>query len=410
LGWISRGLTGKVEHVFGPQNDPVEQVLELLDELGVEDRAGWTPSAQSERVEGLAPIVERAQAELVRATGAWDGAVAWAEDGAGSPVSWLAHRTQMARAKADRLVRCARLARHHERTAKALAAGDVTSGHLEVLADKTRRRVDLFREHEDVLLDAAAALDVDDFARAAEAWRLLADDLRANTVAAEAVEHGELHVSSAFGRCLLTAELDTEGAKTVLEALDARCAPEPVGELAPRTRAERRAAALVEMAAASLDRGSIGGRAPIVADVIVDVETLLGEPPADLRQVRCELSNGVPVTIETAVRLCCDASVGRVLMRGASELLDLGRRTRVVSPAQRRALVHRDRGCVFPGCDRKPQWTDAHHLRHWTRGGATDLDNLCLLCRRHHVMVHEGGWTLARDPVNGTWTADRSSP
>jgi hypothetical protein len=148
----------------------------------------------------------------------------------------------------------------------------------------------------------------------------------------------------------------------------------------------------------------------MTADIVVDIETLRGEPPADLTKVNCRLSNGAPVTVETALRLCCDAAVGRVVMRGPSELLDLGRRTRVVSAAQRRALAHRDGGCVFPGCDRKPQWTDAHHVRHWTRGGATDLDNLCLLCRRHHVMVHEGGWALARDPATDRWTADRSPP
>jgi hypothetical protein len=85
-------------------------------------------------------------------------------------------------------------------------------------------------------------------------------------------------------------------------------------------------------------------------------------------------------------------------MSGKSEVLDLGRSTRVVSRAQRRALVLRDGGCGFPGCDRPPQWCDAHHLRHWVKGGPTDLWNLVLLCRRHHVLCHEGGWHLARGP------------
>jgi HNH endonuclease len=77
-----------------------------------------------------------------------------------------------------------------------------------------------------------------------------------------------------------------------------------------------------------------------------------------------------------------------------------------VSPAQRRALTHRDGGCVFPGCDRPEAWCDAHHLVHWTRGGPTDLDNLALLCRRHHVTVHEGGWRIARDAATGRWNAN----
>jgi hypothetical protein len=86
--------------------------------------------------------------------------------------------------------------------------------------------------------------------------------------------------------------------------------------------------------------------------------------------------------------------------------LDVGRRTRTVPPAIRTALVVRDRGCAFPGCDRPPSWTDAHHLEHWADGGPTALDNLVLLCRRHHRAVHEGGWRLTRTPDH-RWTAHR---
>ena len=76
----------------------------------------------------------------------------------------------------------------------------------------------------------------------------------------------------------------------------------------------------------------------------------------------------------------------------AGNVLDLGRRTRIVSPALRRALTHRDRGCRFPGCG--VTFCDAHHVRHWARGGETRLENLVLLCRRHHRCVHEEGWRI----------------
>jgi hypothetical protein len=78
----------------------------------------------------------------------------------------------------------------------------------------------------------------------------------------------------------------------------------------------------------------------------------------------------------------------------ATQPLEVGRATRVVSPAQRTALAVRDGGCVFPGCDRPPGWCEAHHLRHWLHGGPTDLDNLALLCWAHHRAVHEGGQRL----------------
>jgi HNH endonuclease len=102
-----------------------------------------------------------------------------------------------------------------------------------------------------------------------------------------------------------------------------------------------------------------------------------------------------------------------VLMAGRSEVLDLGRSTRLVTPALRRALELRDRGCCGPGCDRPPEWCDAHHLVHWAQGGETNLDNLVLLCRRHHVLLHEGGWHLARGPDRSivfTRPAGRSGP
>jgi hypothetical protein len=87
-----------------------------------------------------------------------------------------------------------------------------------------------------------------------------------------------------------------------------------------------------------------------------------------------------------------------------SQPLEVGRATRVVSPAQRSALAVRDRGCVFPDCDRPLAWCDAHHLWHWIDGGPTDLWNLALVCRAHHRAVHEGGWQLARGP-DGRFTA-----
>jgi len=73
-------------------------------------------------------------------------------------------------------------------------------------------------------------------------------------------------------------------------------------------------------------------------------------------------------------------------------ILSVGRKTRTVPPALRRALDYRDRGCRFPGCGRR--YTDAHHVRHWADGGETSLSNTLLLCRHHHRLVHEGSWQV----------------
>jgi hypothetical protein len=107
------------------------------------------------------------------------------------------------------------------------------------------------------------------------------------------------------------------------------------------------------------------------------------------------------VSAETSRRLSCDASVVQMRHDVGEAVPDVGRKTRSIPPAIRRALLARDRSCRFPGCTSRR--CDAHHVEHWVDGGATALDNLLLLCRRHHRAVHEGGVTVARDP-DGTMT------
>jgi hypothetical protein len=118
--------------------------------------------------------------------------------------------------------------------------------------------------------------------------------------------------------------------------------------------------------------------------VTVDLEALEG------RAGRSELEDAGPVTPEAARRLACDAKVSRVITDGAAQPLELGRATKVIPPALRRAVALRDGGCRFPGCGRPPGWCDAHHVRHWADGGETALGNLVLLCRPHHRAIHRG--------------------
>src|SRR5262249_5995653 len=131
-----------------------------------------------------------------------------------------------------------------------------------------------------------------------------------------------------------------------------------------------------------------------------------------------ELDHAGPVPVEVARRIACDASIVRVVLAGESEPLELGRMTRVPTSAQRRAVILRDRHCRVPGCDRPPAWGDVHHIVHWPDGGRTDLCNLILLCRRHHVLCHardgfrlalEEGWPVFRRP-DGTALESRAPP
>ncbi len=100
--------------------------------------------------------------------------------------------------------------------------------------------------------------------------------------------------------------------------------------------------------------------------------------------------------VDTVKRLTCDGSVVTVTETETGAPLDIGRKQRTVPTHMKRALWARDRGCAFPGCDRK-HYVDAHHIEHWADGGATSLDNLTLLCSHHHRLLHEGGFAIRRD-------------
>jgi len=110
---------------------------------------------------------------------------------------------------------------------------------------------------------------------------------------------------------------------------------------------------------------------------------------------RCELDNGQGLALDTVRRITCDGSLLRITEDDAGNPLDIGRKTRAVPPAMQRALRSRDGGCSFPGCTHD-RFVDAHHIRHWADGGDTSIDNLVLLCRQHHRLVHEGGFGVER--------------
>ena len=104
------------------------------------------------------------------------------------------------------------------------------------------------------------------------------------------------------------------------------------------------------------------------------------------------IEDGPRVCAETSRRLCCDASVSVFTEDEDGEPLSIGRKSRIIPPALRRALRARDEGCRFPGCTHK-HYIDGHHIRHWSQGGETSLANLVQLCRHHHRLVHEGGFS-----------------
>ena len=204
--------------------------------------------------------------------------------------------------------------------------------------------------------------------------------------------HDGLTISSTYdGRSVLHAELSEAAAEVVVTAVHAFTDPPSDGD--DRTPARRRADALVRMAEVALATlPEHADRARTRATVIIDWATLRHHVPGALDG---EFTGSIhPAEID---RLLCDSSVSRVVTGPQGLPLDVGRSRRTVPPPLRRAVIVRDRGCRFPGCDRPPGWCDAHHVIHWRNGGRTALDNLVLLCDHHHQVVHRPGWTVKFD-------------
>jgi hypothetical protein len=147
----------------------------------------------------------------------------------------------------------------------------------------------------------------------------------------------------------------------------------------------------------------------LLLDTRVLPESHGAKPHLNLTMNYHDLLNGIGVgTLETGEtlsaaavrRLACDAQITALVLGANSEILDVARTQRLVTTAIWQALVVRDRHCAFPGCRRPPIACDAHHLVAWLDGGETSLDNLCLLCRAHHTIVHNTPWQIRLNPID----------
>ena len=158
--------------------------------------------------------------------------------------------------------------------------------------------------------------------------------------------------------------------------------------------AQQQADALQLLAETALHHGIDPGTPAEHYQVVVHVDGVVLEDADQPGQSVVE--DGTRVSAETSQRLGCDAS--RVVMKHDADgrIFEVGAKTRTIPPALRRALLHRDRSCRFPGCHGR--FCQAHHIRHWAQGGPTTLSNLVLLCRRHHRAVHEEGYQVDRQP------------
>ncbi|HEX4015174.1 MAG TPA: DUF222 domain-containing protein [Frankiaceae bacterium] len=311
---------------------------------------------------------------------------------------WASKRVLVGRAIADRL----------PFTAKVWESGGLGLDHAAVIDEASRWLDDDFlaAELDRILAEAAAG------GATPRDLEVLADRTKADHAPAEAAAKArqrhrdqKVKASKTFdGMTRVDGWLDPEAGDLFGATLDFFT---PAGASAEQVLADpscfesialRRALALVQMcrhamAHATGCNGELAGREAIV--VGIDYESLKSAVGMGSTS---SAAGGSPLPAAAIRRMACDADVIPAVLGSESQVLDLGRRSRLASPSQRMAVVLRDGGCVFAGCDLPPSFCQVHHRDHWIDGGCTDQCNLDLLCLRHHHLCHEGGWRMSIGP------------
>jgi hypothetical protein len=332
----------------------------------------------------------------------------WAEWGCKSCAHWLSWRCALAPSAAREQVRVARRLAELPRIRAAFGRGELSYSQVRALSRVATADV------EPTLLELARYSTAAQLERTLRAYRGVVE----RELSPHDRAHGDAYLvceHDGDGSLILRGRLPAEEGALVVAALDAardslRAASKPTGT----PNGYRDASAEAE-APSDEPVGPVSDAAPAsnAAALVLMAETLLSSGPAersaaDSYQVVVhvdaealaradgggQLDDGSLLHPETTRRLSCDASIVRILERDGRPL-SVGRRSRSVPPALRRALHSRDHCCRFPGCMQR-RFLHAHHIEHWAHGGPTELDNLVQLCRFHHRLVHEGGYTLER--------------
>jgi len=326
-------------------------------------------------------VIDLQEVAFAREAAEFAASDVWDEDGSVSAIDWLRFNCHMAAGAAANAIAVGEILAQLPESHQAVVDGEIGFAHLAVMARTAEALGERFDER--LLVEKAKENSPGKFFYICHHARHAADPKTYAAEQAEQVEQRKLKLSTWMdGSLLISGVLDPVGGaafRTALEPLARK-----TGAHDDRDLERRQADALVELA--------IGGGSQAQIQVTSSIETLLGLAGAPA----AEMEFSLPVSSKTIERLACDSSIARVLLDSESVVIDVGRSKRVVSEPGRRALKARDGSCRWPGCDRPASWSAAHHVVHWIHGGTTDLDNLILLCHRHHWMVHEGNWQIVR--------------
>ncbi|MDP2139264.1 MAG: DUF222 domain-containing protein [Gammaproteobacteria bacterium] len=371
-----------LSHAFIPaDNDALGNELTRL--------AGHINAAQYRFLKLLAALVERE---------------AWAGAGLKSPAHWLNYYCGIDLGAAREKVRVARALASLPQIDAAFRSGALSYSKVRAM---TRSATP---QNETLLLQVARYSTAQHVEQLVRKYRRAS---RLSDVQQDRNSYERRELSYHFdddGMLVIRARLVAEEGATFVNVLNAFVAamnPPPSQNLSQKTFPQKRADALVAMAEQATRSVREDGLQPLVcaekAQVIVHVER--SESREDVAQIPQHSDPGcsiecagsrVHISALTARRMSCDSTVQSMLQDFRGNVLDVGRRTRTISPALRRALMARDEGCIFPGCC-ESRFVDAHHVRHWCDGGRTSLDNLVLLCRHHHTLLHQEQYGIVKN-------------
>lgn len=345
-------------------------VEELVAACSADALAGLDDRALARFPGALVGLWPRLEAARLRVIATMDDRHAYTIDGARDMTGWLAWKAGDRRSTAHRDIDLAATMTVMPAVEQALGDGSLSKAKAVELG----RLSDAPLEDQAELVAAARSLTAEQVARQVDRWQL------EHRAPVEVTPSVQLMAVPGGGR--VEATLDGEGFEWVQVAIDT-AAGQLAGTAVPFAR--RRAAGLVGVCRYFLDHADTPtkrqGRPTIV--VTINIDTLTATTGGSGRT-----DSGAWLTGDTARRLACDAGLIRMITDPDSMPLDVGRRTRTISPAQARAVIHRDRHCRFEGCT-APEWAcDVHHIDYWGHGGRTDLHVLALLCWHHHTQVH----------------------
>lgn len=392
---------------------PVDEVAAAFTALADVNQELWAAKAPEDLLatnmvlEQMRSRISAVQAQVAAEIEASD---AQKSDGWASPADYLTATSGARRGHGNRLLRTAReLTDALDATHQALHAGDISPEHASVIVKAIRKLpVDqgLRDLAEKTLLTEAANLIASELETAAERLLELLDPeghaKREERHLDKLERSAHLNrflaiVEDGLGGVRLRGRGTVEDAAVIKKVLESLAAPEPnidddCGHKTrdPRSHGARTWDALVGACQRLTDAEVLptdhGAKPRVTVTIsLADLQAGVGAATLD---------NGDRLSAAAVRKLACDAQVIPAVLGTDSEVLDVGRVQRLVTAAIWKALVIRDRHCRFPGCRRAPIACDAHHIQSWLDGGATSLDNLVLLCRAHHTVIHNSGWQV----------------